>query len=149
MKNHSLLIFALLVSACSQTAELYRDSTETLGLSPAYDRIDSSTPATATPQKAPPDMADGEQTIAHSSGRYMKTVVRNGILDDYADVYYPNGQLHSHTPLKAGIPQGWSSGYRSDGSQMSRLLYQNGHIIRWQRFDEQGKLIQEGSGAPQ
>lgn len=78
----------------------------------------------------------------------MKTVIRKGILGDYADVYYPNGQLHSHTALKAGIAQGWSDGYRIDGSRMSRLLYQDGRIIRWQRFDASGQLIEEGKGEP-
>ena len=78
----------------------------------------------------------------------MKTVIRKGILDDYADVYYPNGQLHSHTALKTGIAQGWSDGYRIDDSRMSRLLYQDGRIIRWQRFDASGQLIEEGKGEP-
>lgn len=99
-------------------------------------------------RRAPADMADGEQIIRHSNGRYMKTVVRNGILDEYADVYYPSGKLQSHTKLVAGLAQGWSEGYRESGQLMSRLLYRDGQIVRWQQFDANGKMIREGEGAP-
>lgn len=140
-KTASLLALALLLSACktlspSESAAVDLPSTAQLS---AY--LLKQPAKTVTP--APPGLADGEHTLPPSSnGRYMKTVVRNGILDDYVDIYYPDGRLHSHTPLVNGIPQGWSEGYMQSGIR-TRVHYQDGKVIHWQRYAADGTLIDE------
>ena len=62
-------------------------------------------------RQAPPNVKDGAFTGTVSNGRTFKTVVKNGYIDKYFDVYHPNGKLHSHTPLVKGLAQGWSEGY--------------------------------------
>ena len=88
-------------------------------------------------------LGEGEQTIHTSYGRYIKTVIRNGIMDNYADVYEADGTLQSHTPLVNGIPQGWSDGYIATTGVRTRLYYQDGKITRWQRYAPDGQLIDE------
>ncbi len=146
MKHFCLLSAFILLHGCAQISEIYTPSIR--ALTPDYARPVETSLTPLKPQRALADMTEGEQTIHASNGRYMKTVVRNGLLDDYADVYYPNGKLQSHTPLKEGFAQGWSTGYRNDGSVMSRILYKDGRIIRLQKIDEKGQVVSDVHVAP-
>ena len=71
---------------------------------------------TISKKQVPANIKDGEFTGTASNGRTFKTVVKNGYVDKYFDVYHPNGKLHSHTPLVKGLAQGWSEGYTQEGS---------------------------------
>lgn len=108
-------------------------------------------PAPAAPriavQTPPPGTPEGPYQTQDSRGRTLKSVVRNGRLDDFADVYHPNGRLHSHTPLVNGLAQGWSDGYDENGRLRSRIFYQNGTATCWERYDAQGRKS-EGRFAP-
>lgn len=90
---------------------------------------------------APNGQPNGVFSTTDSQGRTLKTVVKDGFFDQYVDVYYPNGQKQSHTPLVGGVPHGWSVGYHTTGTTMSRMLYQHGKIIKAERYDHAGKLI--------
>ena len=91
----------------------------------------------------PANIKDGEFIGTASNGRTFKTVVKNGYVDKYFDVYHPNGKLHSHTPLVKGLAQGWSEGYTQEGKLRTKILYKNGHLVRFQVYDEKGSLIKD------
>lgn len=86
---------------------------------------------------------DGPYTMTASNGRILKTILKNGYFDQYVDIYYPNGKLHSHTPVKMGVPEGWSMGYTEEGKLRTKVLYEKGTIMKTQLYNEKGEMVKE------
>ncbi|VEB21915.1 toxin-antitoxin system YwqK family antitoxin [Avibacterium volantium] len=86
---------------------------------------------------------DGPYITKAGNGRTLKTILKNGYFDQYVDIYHPNGKLHSHTPVKMGVPEGWSTGYTEQGKLRTKALYEKGRIIRAQLYNEKGEMIKE------
>ena len=148
IKRYLCILSAFLLVSCAEIAQTYVETTDKLGLTPQYEKdIRHSQSTTAKYHipinKAPEGMPDGEFEVQDSKGRTLKTFVKNGIFDKYGDVYYPNGQLHSHTPLVNGIAHGWSQGYTENGKLRTKILYHNGSAIRWILYDENGNIVKE------
>lgn len=145
-QSFSLIIISVAVSGCAQIAQSYVDISEKLGWTPEYDRV--AQPA-VSPQnliaQPPQGTPDGPFSITAANGRVLKSMVRHGKFDQFVDIYYPNGRLHSHTPIKDGIPFGWSQGYTENGQIRTRIFYENGRAVKFQRFDVSGKLEAEGN----
>ncbi|WP_439242631.1 toxin-antitoxin system YwqK family antitoxin [Lonepinella sp. BR2474] len=140
MKNRFILmsvIVVLLTGCVSSSSEQFSQKKE-IGIEqiPEQYRVHPKTPA-------PKGVKDGEYTGKISQGRTYKTVFKDHFADKYIDVYYPNGQLHSHTPLVDGLAQGWSEGYTAEGKLRTKVLYKDGVVVRYQTYDEQGKLLQD------
>ncbi len=152
-----LIIFGVVISsltACSQVAQTYVDTTDKMGLTPKYaqqinqaiteDKLDNSLknmPHQYPVFPAPKGVANGEYQKKGKQGRTIKSYVINGKFDKYIDIYYPNGQLHSHTPLVNGLAEGWSIGYVADGRVRTKFLYKKGKMVRFQGYDPQENLI--------
>lgn len=146
MKRYLCILSAFLLVSCADLAEI----TDTLSasLTPQYEKEVRNSQTTMPDyhipvHKAPEGTPDGEFEFQDSKGRTAKTFVKNGIFDKYGDVYYPNGQLHSHTPLVNGIAHGWSQGYTENGKLRTKILYHNGSAIHWILYDENGNIIKE------
>ena len=140
MKKILVTLFAsLILTAC------VTDNNKTTSSQPEINQISdiSESMRTISKKQVPANIKDGEFTGTASNGRTFKTVVKNGYVDKYFDVYHPNGKLHSHTPLVKGLAQGWSEGYTQEGKLRTKILYKNGHLIRFQVYDEKGSLIKD------
>lgn len=142
----SLIILSLAVSGCARIAQSYVDISEKLGLTPEYDRVaQQAVPQQKSIARPPAGTPDGPFSITATNGRVLKSMVRNGRFDKFVDIYHPNGKLHSHTLIKDGIPFGWSQGYTENGQLRTRILYENGRVVKFQRFDASGKLEAAGN----
>lgn len=86
---------------------------------------------------------NGEFDQTGSTGRRIKAKVKNHCLDEEVFIYHPNGQLHSNTPLRDSLADGWSIGYTPNGIMQTKILYQQGKTVLMQRYDLHGKLVLE------
>ncbi len=142
------------LTACSQVAQTYVNTTDKMGLTPKYaqqinqtvteDKFDvllKNIPHQFPVYPAPKGVANGEYQTKGRQNRTLKSYIVNGKFDKYIDVYYPNGQLQSHTPLVNGLAEGWSIGYVPDGRVRTKFLYKQGKMVRFQGYNPQGKLV--------
>ncbi|RKR76979.1 hypothetical protein DES31_0292 [Otariodibacter oris] len=137
MKKVLMVSACILMSGCTGFAQKYVEISDSLGLTPDYAKPieqEQSTKSFNTPQ-VPPNTPEGEFETTSSNGLVFKSYVENGKFNRYADVYYPNGQLQSHTVLKDGLVDGWSYGYTPQGKLMSRILYEKGKIIKQEKVE--------------
>lgn len=137
---------ALLLAACGNFAGRHLETADAPVLTPEYGRTVRETVPNHAENKRfapPPGTPDGAASFGDSKGRTLKSFVRNGKFVGNVNIYYPNGRLHSETPMKNGLPDGWSAGYEADGTLKSKILYRNGTVIKMQSFDENGRLLRE------
>lgn len=138
MKKLPLLIFPLIVSACSSVPN------------PVVNPYPNIVAIKDLPQEhrykpkqcSSKFVRNGELDEVASNGRRIKAKIKNHCLDEEVFIYYPNGQLHSHTPLVDGLAEGWSNGYLPDGTLRTRILYQKGETKLIQIYNN-GQVVKE------
>ncbi|HBO37726.1 MAG TPA: hypothetical protein DD638_03595 [Pasteurellaceae bacterium] len=85
-------------------------------------------------------LKDGENTIPVGNGLMIKFDVKNGKAGDEIKIYYPNGQLETHTKFKQGKADGWSTGYSPEGKVRTRFFYQKGKVTEYEIYSSDGTL---------
>ncbi len=157
-KKNNLLIatgvmMTLCLTSCQSISETYVKTTDKMGLTPSYakknkealsDDLIAKLPKKLPVTSAPANTPDGLFTVKSSNGRTLKTYVVNGKFDRYVDIYYPNNQLHSHTPLVNGLAEGWSVGYVPDGRVRTKFLYKKGNMVSYIVYDPNGNVANQG-----
>lgn len=138
MKKISLLIFPLVVSACSLVPNTVVNPYSNIVAIQDLPREHRYKPK----QCSPKFVKNGELDEVASNGRRIKAKIKNHCIDKEVFIYYPNGQLHSHTPLVDGLAEGWSNGYTQDGILRTRILYQKGEAKLMQVY-HYGQLVKE------
>lgn len=140
MKNSMLPIpLLLLLGGCGILSEKFENLADKLSV--PSKRLGKKQGYTMHLILAPKGQKDGRFSGKASNGRTFKTVVKNGIYDHYFDVYNADGSLHSHTPLKNGIAQGWATIHTKQGKM--RVLYQKGTSVRRVFYDKKGRKVKE------
>ncbi|MCK3654737.1 hypothetical protein A4G19_02850 [Pasteurellaceae bacterium Macca] len=92
---------------------------------------------------APKGTKNGIKNGTISQGRTYTVPIKNGLGEGNLDIFYPNGQLHSRTPLVNGYAQGWSEGYDIQGVLKTKVLYKDSKTIRLQIYDNKGNLVKD------
>lgn len=163
MRRALWLMGVLLLNGCAQLSQTYVETVHKMGLTPEYDRERMNQQMAAKKGQpviiqavvsAPKGTPEGPYVAYFENGQpRLKTVVKQGRMDDYLDIYYDNGQLRTHTPLREGLAHGLSKGYLPNGQLQSTIEYQNGKAQGWaQGYDASGKVmrrIQYKAGYPQ
>lgn len=73
------------------------------------------------------NVPEGKLVERYENGnKKIETIVRNRCFDEYLDLYYPNGQLRTHTPMVNCKAEGKSQGYTQDGKLRTVINYKNG-----------------------
>lgn len=126
-----IAVFSFLLSGCAGFASSVTNTIDAMGMTPDYAKgIDQDlqnrkieAPAVSVAENVP----EGKLTEHYDNGnKKFETVVKNRCFDRYLDIYYPNGQLRTHTPLVNCKAQGKSQGYTQDGKLRTVITYKNG-----------------------
>lgn len=94
--------------------------------------------------KVKEDFPEGEFIKKDEAGRVeFKTFVQNGCFDKYIDIYYPNGELRTHTPLVDCKANGVSQGFLVNGVLRTEIPYKDSYAQGDAKvFDKDGQVIE-------
>lgn len=95
--------------------------------------------------KVAKDFAEGEFSEKYANGSVkFKTYVQNGCFDKYIDVFYPNGQLNTHTPLFNCKANGLAQSYTEKGALKTETPYVDGYAHGESRlYNQYGKVAKK------
>lgn len=127
-----IMSFSLLLSGCAEFSSSVTNTIDAMGMTPDYAKGTTQqelqnhkleTPAISVTDNVP----EGKLVERYDNGnKKFETVVKNRCFNEYIDLYYPNGQLRTHTPLVNCKAEGKSQGYTQDGKLRTVINYKNG-----------------------
>ncbi|WP_313098115.1 toxin-antitoxin system YwqK family antitoxin [Atlantibacter hermannii] len=126
-----ILTFTLLLSGCAGFSSSVTNTIDAMGMTPDYAKGMNEDLQMRKLETASISVTDnvpeGKLVERYDNGnKKFETVVKNRCFNEYLDLYYPNGQLRTHTPLVNCKAEGKSQGYTQDGKLRTVITYKNG-----------------------